>query len=224
MLQKHQGQPEVLAELDVDSIVEQQQEDYILDFYSDAQRTSLVLYRHLQPTYEYAGYLSQVKYFPYGKLISRFRSGCHGLLVDTGRFGREEEQLSRDQRLCPVCHAYCVENEQHFLFDCPAYAHIREKHPLLFSHPAASVATFFATEKPGLLGRHLNKCMSHRQFLLKQAPSINTASCLRAWTKQHRLMKSLDKLERVRLFIVLAPTTMISPAISWCSIMNAKNI
>ena len=82
MLQKHQGQPEMLAELDVNNIVEQQQEDYILDFHSDAQRTSPALYCHLQPVYGYADYLSQVKHYPYRKLI-RFRSGCHGWLVDT---------------------------------------------------------------------------------------------------------------------------------------------
>ena len=78
-------------------------------------------YRSLQPEYRHAHYLSVVQSFPNRRLINRFRCGCHGLHVDTGRF----VNTPRDDRVCEVCKSGCVENEHHFLFDCPAYAHIR---------------------------------------------------------------------------------------------------
>ena len=37
-----------------------------------------MLSRTLHPKYKYADYLSAVKYYSNGRLLSRFRSGCHG--------------------------------------------------------------------------------------------------------------------------------------------------
>ena len=84
--------------------------------------SSLLLYRTLQPEYQYAHYLSEVKCFSNRRLLSRFRSGCHGLRVDTGRW-ENNVHLDRKDRLCPVCSsAQQVEDENHFLFDCLAYS------------------------------------------------------------------------------------------------------
>ena len=42
-----------------------------------------------------------------------------------------------------------IEDEHHFLFDCPAYRHIslRSDYSKLFQHPAPTVASFLATEQ-----------------------------------------------------------------------------
>jgi len=83
-----------------------------------------VLYRTMQPEYKYAEYLSVVKCVSNRRLISKFRTGCHGLPVDTGRWA-DGVHLDNTQRLCLVCKSLdCVEDEQHFIFDCPAYSHI----------------------------------------------------------------------------------------------------
>ena len=37
----------------------------------------------------------------------------------------------REHRLCQVCHSYeDVEDEQHFLFSCPAYSDVRQSMPV----------------------------------------------------------------------------------------------
>ncbi len=78
------------------------------------------------------------------RLLSRFRCGCHGILVDTGRWVGTE----RKERLCQVCHSlHNVEDEQHFIFDCPAYSHIRKKHANLFQQTCA-VPGFIAQCEP----------------------------------------------------------------------------
>jgi hypothetical protein len=61
-----------------------------------------------------------------------FRCGCHGLHVDTGRFGKGSEHCSREDRVCLVCMSGSVEGEHHFLFDCPAYSHIHQQYSHLF--------------------------------------------------------------------------------------------
>ena len=45
--------------------------------------TSLLLYRTLQPEYQYAHCLSHVKWFSNRRLLSSFSSGCDGLRAET---------------------------------------------------------------------------------------------------------------------------------------------
>ena len=96
-----------------------------------------------------------------GDLLSRFRCGCHGLHVDTGRFVNNPW----DDRVCEVCKSGCVESEHHFLFDCPAYAHIRYSRAILF-HGIQTVFSVINSNNPCLLGRYLRQCFQYRQSVL----------------------------------------------------------
>lgn len=74
----------------------------------------LVLFRALQPEYVYAHYLSEVWSFSNRRLVSRFRSGRHGLHVDTGGW-ENSVHLVRKDRLCQVCRfTQHVEDEHNF--------------------------------------------------------------------------------------------------------------
>ena len=64
--------------------------------------------------YRYADYLSAIKCVSNRRLVSRFRTGCHGLQVDTVRWANNVST----GRGCLVCKSLgCVEDEQHFIFD-----------------------------------------------------------------------------------------------------------
>ncbi len=119
------------------------------------------------------GDATSVRCYPHRRLISRFRCGCHGLHVDTGRFGKHSEHCSREDRVCHVCMSGSVEDEHHFLFDCPAYSHIRQQYSHLFHQASPSVATFLATDQPNVVGSYLKTCFAQRQTVL--------ASPLLAW-------------------------------------------
>ena len=98
----------------------------------------LKFYRTLQPVYRYADYLSTIRCVSSRRLVSRFRTGCHGLQVDTDRW---VEGVDMD-RGCLVCNSPgCVEDEQHFIFNCPAYNHIGVMHMSLFQY-CCTVADF----------------------------------------------------------------------------------
>ena len=73
--------------------------------------------------------------------------------------------IARDDRVCEVCKSGCVENEHHFLFDCPAYAHIRYSHATLF-HGIQTVSSVINSNSPCLLGRYLRQCFQYRQSVL----------------------------------------------------------
>ncbi len=67
-------------------------------------------------------------------LTSRYRTGCHGLRVDTGRWA-DSLHLDRTDRLCLVCKSLdCVEDEHHFGFYCPVHSQIESQHVDLLHH------------------------------------------------------------------------------------------
>ena len=124
-----------------------------------------MLYRTMQPEYKYAAYLSEVKCLSNRRLISRFRSGCHGLRVDTGRWA-DGVHLDRADRLCLVCKSLdCVEDEQHFVFDCPAYSHIRPQHAGLLQH-CCTIADFMLLCEPNACGGFLRELFAYRKQIL----------------------------------------------------------
>ena len=57
--------------------------------------------------------------FTYVKQLMRFRTGAHHLAIETGRWARPK--LPRQHRVCSKCSRTVVEDEVHFLFECPAY-------------------------------------------------------------------------------------------------------
>jgi len=89
--------------------------------------SSVARYQPLHPEYVLAPYLSAVKGFKSRKLISRFRCGCHGLHIDTGRLLPLAQQVPTEQRHCVFCASGSAEDEHHFVFDCPAYCAIRSR-------------------------------------------------------------------------------------------------
>ena len=55
------------------------------------------------------------------KEIARFRISAHRLKVETGRFDGKNKYVPPSERLCQNCSLGCVEDEMHFILDCPCY-------------------------------------------------------------------------------------------------------
>ena len=109
------------------------------------------------------------------RLISRFRTGCHGLRVDTGRWA-DGVHLDRTDRLCLVCKSLdCVEDAQHVVFDCPGYSHIRSQHLDLLQH-CCTIADFMALCEPNTCGGFLRECFSCSKSCLYEFTELNFLS------------------------------------------------
>ncbi len=83
------------------SVTEMAKHQHAFECFADVQYSSLMLYRTMQPEYKSAEYLSVVKCVSNRSLISRFRTGCHGLQVDTGHWA-DGVHPDRTDRLCLV--------------------------------------------------------------------------------------------------------------------------
>ena len=49
--------------------------------------------------------------------LTQIRSGTLPLDIEFGRY----YGITREHRICKQCNLSVIENEQHFLFDCPKY-------------------------------------------------------------------------------------------------------
>ena len=63
--------------------------------------------------------------------LTRFRLGAHDLRVVTGA-RQKIKKIDRTQRICGCCNMNIVEDEFHFIFECPAYNVIRWRYWELF--------------------------------------------------------------------------------------------
>ena len=99
--------------------------------------------------------------------ITRFRMGSHNLEVEVGRWVRVE----RNSRLCKCCNLARVEDEAHFLFDCPNYDELRMEFNELFLEPTGgalihSVRAFFENDDMNKLGQYLKRSFRRRTEVL----------------------------------------------------------
>ena len=56
------------------------------------------------------------------KALVKLRISSHKLRIETGRY----DKIPREERLCNLCNSNKIEDETHFLLDCPRYSLIRD--------------------------------------------------------------------------------------------------
>jgi exonuclease III len=107
-------------------------------------------------------YLEKIKSKANRRMLACFRTGSHVLRIETGRWSNEA-QISR---VCPLGCSATVENEYHFVFECPAYEAIRSKlkYRWLFKEPW-SLSAVLQNDSP-LICEYLALCFEHREALL----------------------------------------------------------
>jgi len=75
------------------------------------------------------------------RLFLRFRSGCSGLPIDTGRH-RRPFPIPRAQRFCAKCASQSIGDKFHVIFECPALDALRVQFSALFTPDMQSMLGF----------------------------------------------------------------------------------
>jgi hypothetical protein len=82
----------------------------------------LTLYAKTKQSFEITKYTELP--FRDRQMISKFLCVSHKLQVETGR----HQNIPRENRICKLCNLNKVEDEEHFILECPAYTEVRAKH------------------------------------------------------------------------------------------------
>ena len=80
-------------------------------------KPKLRTYTVCKQVYQVEPYVTMHMARAYRAALAKLRCGILPLEIEVGRY----HNIPEDQRLCKLCDMQSVENEYHFLFDCPAY-------------------------------------------------------------------------------------------------------
>ena len=74
-------------------------------------------------------YLFEIKNVAVRVHVTKFRLSNHRLMIETGRHtkNKKDDKIPKEKRFCPFCPRK-IENEFHFIFECPIYTHLRSRH------------------------------------------------------------------------------------------------
>ena len=93
----------------------------IFDQIHDPNSGKLKFLSSLKDTHQPENYL-KIKNFQNRRALTKLRTSTHNLAIETGRWTKTE----REQRLCTQCTEHKIEDEKHFLFECPTYSENRK--------------------------------------------------------------------------------------------------
>ena len=106
------------------ALVQRLKGQYLQSWYTElANSSKLYLYKDYKLYYEHETYLNCLNIRKFRHTLSKCKSGCHNLEVEVGR----HHGLPKHDRLCRLCKDE-VENEIHFMLQCPVYETLRQKY------------------------------------------------------------------------------------------------
>ena len=91
---------------------------------NEVEGNKLRTYKLFKDNFEMEKYLTNVKDYSQRKMLARFRLSDHNLEIELGR--RRRPKIPKDKRLCQKCKTNSVEDEVHFIMNCPEFNKERE--------------------------------------------------------------------------------------------------
>ena len=129
-----------------------------------------ILYKHLVNEFKLQNYLRKPLDARCLKEITKIRTCAHKLNLEFGR----HRNVERSERKCRLCNLNEIEDEYHFILQCPLYNDIRIKFIKTYYHKRPSVLkltqllTSQNNKELSNLGHYLLKANAFRDQLLKQ--------------------------------------------------------
>ena len=116
----------------------------------------------INPTLEDQKYLSVLTSLKKKINISKIKTNSHEIHSEVGRW--EVPKTTWVERICHLCENMNIEDEKHFLLECPAYTHIRSQfHNLCYDLPSLVTCQNYSE-----LMTLLSKLFEHKNTILKQ--------------------------------------------------------
>ena len=116
--------PDLLNIAMVKCYVSSMKQEYISYCQNTPQHSQkLEFFRSFKTDHTTSGYFVLTRGTAGGRALVKLRINNHKLMIEIGRYN----QTTKDNRHCPFCGCNVIEDEVHFLFQCPTYSMIRNK-------------------------------------------------------------------------------------------------
>ena len=96
-------------------------------------------YRYFMPNFGLASYIKFDLPLKFRISLSKLRCSAHNLIVETGR----HSNLDYVNGICRLCNLNKIEDEFHFVMECPFYSDIRNNHLPKLLNTNMSLETFY---------------------------------------------------------------------------------
>jgi len=139
----------------------------------NSENSKLRTYAKLKTEAGMEKYLDSIKNIKNRTALTKIRLSNHDLMIEKGR----HQDLQENQRLCPFCDNK-IENEQHFVMECPTYNVLRQS---LFDDITENDNEFIrlnelekfcflltAQGNGDLISEYLNKTLQIRRYLIEK--------------------------------------------------------
>ena len=100
-------------------------DSYIQTWNSQLENSSRARTYTLFSNFSFKTYLDSINIRKFRTALTRFRVSSHRLAVETGRW-HKPQPIEINERKCLICNS--LEDEFHFIFECPLYSDIRQKY------------------------------------------------------------------------------------------------
>ena len=125
----HQWQNQLITDRDLYKIKEVLYSDFtersMISINDSTLNPKLRVFKLFKQEFKPEPYLSQPHNLHHTLALVRFRISSHNLCIETGRYTRP--YTPKENRICIYCKSNEVEDEMHFLLDCPLYIQERIK-------------------------------------------------------------------------------------------------
>ena len=90
---------------------------------------------------------------------------AHNLNIELGR----HHNIERSERICTLCDAKEIEDEYHFILQCPRYSNLRNAHIKQYyhRHPIVQLLSTTSIKELSNLGKYLEQANKLRNKLLE---------------------------------------------------------
>ena len=99
--------------------------------------------------------------YKFRKIISRVRCSNHPLAIEKGRY--TNPKTPREERICILCTERAIEDEVHFLVNCPVYTNLKDYYQI---NANLCVPDLLNMDDQYTLGKYLLSAFELRERLL----------------------------------------------------------
>ena len=167
--------PDLLDIAMVKSYVSSMKQEYISYWQNTLQHSQkLEFYRSFKSNHTTSSYLDLTRGTAGGRALVTLRTSNHKLIIKIGRCN----QTTKDNRHRSFCGSNVIEDEVHFLFQCPTYSMIRNK----FYYKVKTLIPNI-TELPinGLICGLINELMNSSNYLEESKKNLFQAKKQNMW-------------------------------------------
>ena len=93
--------------------------DTLADIANSTKFPKLRTYKLFKKDFRLENYLIEIENTKHALALTHFRISSHNLRIETGRY--DQRKIKPEERLCIYCRSQAVEDEQHFLLQCPLH-------------------------------------------------------------------------------------------------------